>query len=43
MSSNLTLHLMKAGKLKRFKEVSSDSKTIIKTDLANLLFIIKAL
>ena len=27
-----TLHLIKVGKLKRFKKVSSDLKTILKTD-----------
>ena len=39
ISSNLTLHLIKVGKLKRFKKVSSDLKTILKTDLANLRFL----
>ena len=29
-----TLHLIRVGKLKRFKKVSSDLKTILKTDLA---------
>ena len=33
ISSNFTLHLIKVGKLKRFKKVSSDLKTILKTDL----------
>ena len=33
------LHLIKVGKLKRFKKVSSDLKTILKTDLANLRFL----
>ena len=36
ISSNFTLHLIKVGKLKRFKKVSSDLKTILKTDLADL-------
>ena len=36
ISSNFTLHLIKVGKLKRFKKVSSDLKTILKNDLANL-------
>ena len=36
ISSNFTLHLIKVGKLKRFKKVSSDLKTILMTDLANL-------
>ena len=31
--------LIKVGKLKRFKKVSSDLKTILKTDLANLRFL----
>ena len=39
ISSNFTLHLIKVGKLKRFKKVSSDMKTILKTDLANLRFL----
>ena len=39
ISSNFTLHLIKVGKLKRFKKVSSDLKTILKTDLANLRFL----
>ena len=39
ISSNLTLHLIKVGKLKRFKKVSSDLKTILKTDLAHLQFL----
>ena len=39
MSSNFTLHLIKVRKLKRFKKVSSDLKTILKTDLANLRFL----
>ena len=38
-SSNFSLHLIKVGKLKRFKKVSSDLKTILKTDLANLRFL----
>ena len=38
ISSNVTLHLIKVGKLKRFKnKVSSDLKT--KTDLADLWFL----
>ena len=37
--SNFTLHLIKVGKLKRFKKVSSDLKTILKTNLVNLWFI----
>ena len=36
--SNFALHLMKVGKLKRFKKVSSDLKTILKNDLADLRF-----
>ena len=36
---NFTLHLIKVGKLKQFKKVSSDLKTILKTDLANLRFL----
>ena len=39
ISRNLTLHLIKVGKLKRFKKVSSDLKTILKTDLAHLRFL----
>ena len=35
----LLLHLIKIGKLKRFKKSSSDLKTILKTDLANLRFL----
>ena len=39
ISSNVTLHLIRVGKLKRFKtKVSSDLKTILKTDLADLWF-----
>ena len=38
ISSNSTLHLIKVGKLKRFKKVSSDLKTILMTDLADLRF-----
>ena len=38
ISTYFTLHLINAGKLKRFKKVSSDLKTILKTDLANLRF-----
>jgi len=34
------LHLIKVGKLKRLKKVSSDLKTILKTDfIANLRFL----
>ena len=36
ISSNFTLHLIKVGKSKRFKKVSSDLKTILMTDLADL-------
>ena len=39
ISSYFTLHLIKVGKLKRFKKVSVDLKTILKTDLANLRFL----
>ena len=39
ISSNFTLHLIKVGKLKRFKKVLSDLKTILKTNLANLRFL----
>ena len=39
ISSNFTLHLIKVGKLKRFKKVSSDFKTILKTDLAKLRYL----
>ena len=39
ISSNFTLHVIKVGKLKQFKKVSSDLKTILKTDLANLRFL----
>ena len=39
ISSNFTSHLTKVGKLKRFKKVSSDLKTIIKTDIVNLRFL----
>ena len=39
ISSNFTFHLIKVGKLKRFKKVSSHLKTILKTDLANLRFL----
>ena len=37
ISSNFTLHLIKVGKMKRFKKVSSDLKTILKTDLPTLV------
>ena len=33
------MHLIKVEKLKRFKKVSSDLKTILKTNLANLRFL----
>ena len=33
ISSNFALHLIKVGKLRRFKKVSSDLKTIFMTDL----------
>ena len=33
ISSNFTSYLIKVGKLKRFKKVSSDLKTILITDL----------
>ena len=36
ISSNFTLHLIKVGKLKRFKKVLSDLKTILMTDFADL-------
>ena len=39
ISSYFTLHLIKVGKLKRFKKVSSDLKTILKTNLADLRFL----
>ena len=39
ISSYFTLHLIEFGKLKRFKKSSSDLKTILKTDLANLRFL----
>ena len=39
ISSNFTLHLIKAGKLKRVKEVSIALKTILKTNLASLRFL----
>ena len=39
ISSNLTLHLIKVKELKRFKKVSSELKTILKTNLANLWFL----
>ena len=38
ISSKFTLHLIKVGKLKRFKKISSDLETILKTDLVNLRF-----
>ena len=39
ISSYFTLHLIKVGKLKRFKQVSSDLKTILTTDLATSGFL----
>ena len=39
ISSNFILHLIEVGKLKRFKKVSSDLKTILMTDLADLRFL----
>ena len=39
ISTNFTSHLIKVGKLKRFKKVSSDLKTTLKTDLADLRFL----
>ena len=39
ISSNFTLLLIKVGKLKQFKKVSSDLKTILMTDLADLQFL----
>ena len=39
ISSNFTLHLIKVGKLKRFKKVATDLKTILKTNLVNLRFL----
>ena len=36
--SNFTLHLIKVGQLKRSKKVSSDLKTILIADLADLRF-----
>ena len=38
ISINFALRLIKVGKLKRFKKVSSDLKTILITDLADLRF-----
>ena len=37
ISSNFTLHLIKVGKMKRFKKVSSDWKTMLMTDLPTLV------
>ena len=37
--NKLATGVIKVGKLKRFKKVSSDLKTILKTDLANLRFL----
>ena len=39
ISSSFVLHLIKVGKLRRFKKVSSDLKTILMTDLADLRFL----
>ena len=39
ISSYFTLNLIKVGKLKRLKKVSSYLKSILKTDLANLRFL----
>ena len=39
ISGNFTLHLIKVGKLNQFKENSSDLKTILMTDLADLWFL----
>ena len=39
MSSHFTLHLIKVEKLQQVKKVSSDLKTILTTDLANLEFV----
>ena len=36
ISGNFTLHLIKVGKLKRFKKISSDLKTILKANVASL-------
>ena len=36
ISSNFTLHLIKVGKLKRFKKVLSDLKTILMAAFADL-------
>ena len=36
MSRNFPLHLIKVGKLKRFKKVSSNLKIILMNDLADL-------
>ena len=33
------MYVINVGKLKRFKKVSSDLRTILKTDLANLQFL----
>ena len=38
ISSNFTLRVIKVGKLKQFKKVSSDLETILMTDLADLSF-----
>ena len=38
ISSNFALHLIKVGKLKRFKKVSNDLKTILMIDLADSQF-----
>ena len=39
ISSNFTFHLMKVGKVKQFKKVSNDFKTILMTDLGDLHFL----
>ena len=39
IASNFTCHLMKVGKVKQFKKVSSDFKTILMTDLDDLHFL----
>ena len=37
ISSNFNLYLIKVGKMKRFKKVSSDLKTMLMTDLPTLV------
>ena len=39
ISSNFTFHLTKVGKVKQFKKVSSDFKTILMADLGDLHFL----